>query len=140
MKHMLIELILKYITPSTVMLSNDLQSTLDEIISGTDFIFTSFPVNVAQTLKFVMAELNGISKSNLKLNDKLNHINVSTSSCTSYTSQVSGISGLRVGLQAASSVLYMCSLKCIFGTNHKSSFSLFVAPVIKFTDDFVSRF
>lgn len=57
-----------------------LQSVLDGLSSSADFPPTSDAVNVAQILKTIFVKLNDISKSNLKLHDKINDIDASTSS------------------------------------------------------------
>ncbi|CAI6364832.1 unnamed protein product [Macrosiphum euphorbiae] len=72
---MLIELILKKSTTTSVKLSEDLQSTL----FGASYDIVPTPgndsVGIVNILQFVAAELKSIAKSNVKLHDKLNKLN-----------------------------------------------------------------
>lgn len=100
-----------------------------------------------QIFKSLVVEFSAISKSNLKLYDKLNHINISTSSGILSTFLLLSIVGPTVSSQAASFV--SCSViklagpsmtfEFVIGINCKSPASLFVVPVVKFFYVFSSR-
>jgi len=70
-KPMLIEFILKKATPSSIKISDDLQSMIDAISTTADAQHTSCSMETANILKSVVSAFDSISASDLKLHDKL---------------------------------------------------------------------
>lgn len=150
---MLIEFILKKSTPTSVKLSEDLQSTLFGASHGIAPTPGNDSVGIANILQSVAAELKSIAESNGKLHDKLNKLNsgkflaaspgiqrplISSPSLANKPNGLTACSSLPIEQQKAGSISKQP--KYVVGSNHNAPTTLSAAPVVKFGEIFVSRF
>jgi len=155
-KPMLIEFILEKATPSSIKISDDLQSMIGATCSIADAQPISCSAEAANILKSVVSALDSISASNLKLHDKLDLVMGISSPVI-----VPASAGTNTGITPSSASTRLVDSvsrkpafpplaakpagsavppKFVVGTTSNGSSSFSAVPVVKFADVFASRF